>query len=125
MKVYVAALGAGILALALGGCLGPTRSSPSDLNASQTAFQWSRNTVPVSSGSLLYVADSEQGLVRIYSQSGERQRPRRSLEGFSNPEGLAVDAHGDLYVDWLNPNGDIGTISVFHQRQNTPSNAGW
>jgi hypothetical protein len=47
---------------------------------------------------VVYVSDHVNNVVRVYPLAGKHQTICGMIGGFSNPQGLAVDLHGDLYV---------------------------
>lgn len=66
---------------------------------------------------IVYVADEGAQTVYIFPQLGQNQAPVGAItSGLVGPNGLFVDAHGNLYV--CNFGG--GTVTVYHRGQTTP-----
>jgi DNA-binding beta-propeller fold protein YncE len=75
-------------------------------------------TVPPAGAQVLYVANEQSAIVYLFSPSGKNQKPIGTITGFYQPEGMAVDGNGDLYVaDSQSP---TGSVFVFHAGQTTP-----
>jgi len=66
---------------------------------------------------IVYVSDEGGQTVYIFPQLGQNQPPVGTItSGLAAPNGLFVDAHGNLYV--CNFGG--GTVTVYHRGQTTP-----
>lgn len=52
---------------------------------------------------LIFVSDAARGVVDIYAQAGKNQKPVGRIAGFDEPQGIATDSNGNLYV--ANTNG--------------------
>jgi DNA-binding beta-propeller fold protein YncE len=101
------ARGCGVVALALAsGCsLNPATSAGAPVGggfaqqqqSSARAAQSVRMDAAACGTHLIYVA-SYNNTVQIFNQSGPRQGACGSISGLSNPQGLFVDASGDLWV---------------------------
>jgi hypothetical protein len=67
---------------------------------------------------LVYVSNSYNSFVNIYPAAGQSQQPVGTItKGISGPEGLAVDAAGNLYVT----NSASNTVTVYPPGQLNPS----
>jgi hypothetical protein len=64
---------------------------------------------------LLYVSDEGDGVIDVFSLPS-LSMVGQITAGLSEPEGIATDSHGNLYVSNLGN----GTVTVYHQGQTSP-----
>ena len=113
----------GATACLFAGCSSPgslTPAGPQAPNQVRTATQPGFMSPEAKAGKkLIYIADSANGVVNIYSQKGSNQSPLGQLTGLGGAGPLAVAKNGDVYVA-------AGTFSVppaiyvYHRGQQVP-----
>ncbi len=117
MSTHVSQMGVFTVALALAGCSGGSSAlTPAQSISSLAAPQgWpaARKDKPI-----LFVADSAGNAVRLYDPNTPNPSPEATItDGISNPQGLAVDAAGALYVSNA---GGAHEITVYSPGRSSP-----
>ncbi len=113
----------GATACLFAGCSSPgsvTPAGPQAPNQVRTAGHPGFMSPEAKAGKkLIYIADSTNGVVNVYSQKGSNQSPIGQITGLGGAGALAVAKNGDLYVA-------AGTFSqppaiyVYHRGQQEP-----
>jgi hypothetical protein len=108
-KIFAYASAAGILLL--GGCSAGAAPAAPVVGAIQTAssIRTSHGALPdVVAGPRMYVSDFGDSIIYVYKDLNSLSQPTRIItNGISNPQGLAVDYTGQLYVANEGPAQDV------------------